>query len=138
MVLNKYTGENMREIKFRAWDKKRKEWYGADDPNNLTFYDFHLFGECTLICPPRCEDLQYLEVTQYTGLKDKNNKEIYEGDIVKAPHDFGPAGFSERVFKVYFNGKEGGYQFNYWLMGEAEVIGNIYENPELLESADGN
>ena len=61
-----------RSLKFRAWNKKTKEWHGASDPNNLTFYGFHIFGECALLCAPKVEDLQYLEITQFTGLRDKN------------------------------------------------------------------
>ena len=69
---------------------------------------------------------------QYTGKQDMNGEEIYEGDIIKAPHDFGPAGFQERTFAVFFD-ERAGYQWNYWLMDEAEIIGNIHESPELLK-----
>ena len=135
----------MRELKFRAWHKKNKCWYGAGDPYSLTFYGFSIFGECTLLCTPGIEDLEHLEITQYTGLKDKNGKEIYEGDVLENTFR-GDAG------EIYFGdggeGEPADYVGEYvgWCYGRGEttgitrqaaralkIIGNIYENPDLLK-----
>lgn len=133
----------MREHMFRAWDKKNKCWYGEGDPNNLTFYDFHIFGECTLICPPMAEDLQHLEITQYTGLKDKNGTNIYEGDFVKTIYHDGMPHIGEIYFqptRLNWSVKKSPYTnqdlFVYSIPGcSIEVIGNIYESPELISGA---
>ena len=109
----------MREIKFRAWDKWRNKMIQPNDGDFIGWHAMKNWRDC-------------LEVMQFTGLKDKNGKEIYEGDIVEAPHDFGPGGFAVRRFEVFFDKESGSYQWNYWLMDQAEVIGNIYDNPELL------
>jgi uncharacterized phage protein (TIGR01671 family) len=105
----------MRKIKFRAWDKKAKEF---------VYYENYL--------PPR-----YKIVCQFTGLLDKNGKEIYEGDIVLT--EFGN-------FEVYWRQKYGGWYIrksdghieflapNLGNPHTLEVIGNIYETPELLTS----
>lgn len=96
----------MREIKFRAWDKEKKEM----------FNDIWIDGN--FINMP-----EYI-VMQFTGLKDKNGKEIYEGDIVKN---------IDRVFEVTF--KDGYFSIIHNKKGllYCEVIGNKYENSELLK-----
>jgi len=149
----------MRSIKFRAWDKKRKEWYGESDPNILTFKGFAIFGECTLLCTPLCDDLQYLEITQFTGLLDKNGKEIYEGDLLRSKPETQFAENSYNCFEVFYHDNEciggqnigfcinrmhtqgssaGGCGFKFTPESIARnnliIIGNIYEHKHLLEA----
>ena len=105
-----------REIKFRAWDKKTKTigWvvsYAGDMCTILWEGDRQ---ECGI-------DTKNIEVMQYTGLKDKNGKEIYEGDIVEFK------GFSIEEIKF----EEGCFNLE-WHNKNYKVIGNIYENNKLI------
>lgn len=113
----------MREIKFRAWHKSDKKIYEV--------IAFNL-GKWFLRGKSHPMPRSAIEVMQYTGLKDKNGVEIYECDIFKATHNFGPGGMHERISSVAFD-LEKGYQWEYWDLDTIEVIGNIYENPELLD-----
>ena len=121
MTPNQLTG---REIKFRAWDKKRKKIFQMSVGTNYNphfLVDLKSFGGGIqeLFDPD-------LELMQYTGLRDKNGKEIYEGDIVRW-------GSILKGNEVIF--KEGKFMIKdiedpYWKA--CEIIGNIYENKELL------
>lgn len=127
----------MREIKFRAWDGKNMRY-----PKNANSdYLIHFGGFCMQItegmavdgCPPIINRRDSWIVMQYTGLLDKNGKEIYEGDIAKSNYG--------KLYQIKW-GDEG-----YWMADPLnatgdwfflfdftwEIIGNIYENPELLE-----
>lgn len=120
----------MREIKFRAWDKVHGRMLQEGD-NGLNPYAMTFDGK---IVQAADTDLvfadgamEFLELMQYTGLKDKTGKDIYEGDILQY-HVMGEA-FGK--FKVKWN------KHGFWDCGmgveNSLVIGNIYENPEKLD-----
>lgn len=115
----------MREIKFRAWIKdKKKMVYGKDATSSAHFTDSFKYRK------------NEVELMQYTGLKDKNGKEIYEGDVIKAESRLWQADFKDGCFVgVDFKNVAWDELVNIGY-GETEVIGNIYENPELLNNED--
>jgi uncharacterized phage protein (TIGR01671 family) len=113
-----------REIKFRAWDGKRMTTSGIMFNCSTGFLETPIGAQMKLM--------------QYTGLKDKNGKEIYEGDIVfwdyeKIVVSYGIQGV-DAFEGVGFNlwGHYGQKQDGTRIQSEMEVVGNIYENPELL------
>jgi uncharacterized phage protein (TIGR01671 family) len=114
----------MREIKFRAWDKETKKIYIV---NSLTL-DFHYcdLWDGNLNSEGIARNWDEVELMQYTGLKDKNGKEIYEGDIVKYKDKLT---LDEHIIE-FENGRFGYPMADYKFY---EVIGNIYESPELLK-----
>ena len=71
-------------------------------------------------------------VGQFTGMLDKNDKKIFEGDIVRAKMDYGPAGFLDAIVNIGFK-RIDGYRWNYFDLDTIVVIGNVYDNPELLK-----
>ena len=133
----------MREIKFRAWDKERKEW--VKQTGNPYIFPFE--GRVAMICAGSStghisdEDYsEYYELLQYTGLKDKNGTEIYEGDVVKLDSWEGVQQivFIEGAFCLA--DKHGLYvgdihYINHADKNQATIIGNVRENPELLKEA---
>jgi len=115
----------MREIKFRMYDKKLYVMYGTD-------YDYDGYDAMwqvpVMIHGKLKEDPDKIYM-QYTGLKDKNDKEIYELDITD--DDFVIQWQLSGWTYCTHNGEIVGY-----IDGECEIIGNVFENPELLEDED--
>ena len=126
----------MREIKFRAWIEKEKimTFFGI----NAIALNNGAIGNISVI--------QDAKIMQFIGLKDKNGKEIFEGDILRLYHSRGKWASKGNVVVIWenceFSAEKisesviedleslGNYRFDNY---DIEVIGNIYENPELLE-----
>jgi len=115
----------MREIRFRAWEKDEKKYYDLDKLFNNDF-----------------EKIMYLHPTfivgkgnivfeQYTGIKDKNNKELYENDFIKNLEyiSFDHGGHVQKDGVVLIeNIRDNTIDY----LEEFEIIGNLWQNPELL------
>lgn len=130
------TGEKrMRQIKFRAWSK----------PENAMIDDFYMHSVEGIGGGGLLSDKDDYTLMQYTGLKDKNGKEIYEGDVLDLYLDCDTGAYYAKAIVTWNN--EVGAWFIKWVKAyngslemltedfedveSREVIGNIYENPEL-------
>lgn len=131
---------NNREIKFRAWDDKAKEWLCGYELPNLG--GFSLWGETILLgawsdivgrflVSQKDREHKDLIVEQFTGLLDKNSKEIYEGDILSDGEEVGEVYFRPCYFA--YNGAILGSDEFLQIEIQHKVIGNIHENSELLK-----
>ena len=119
----------MREVKFKAFIKQLKWLVPVTD-----IYFRHEVIECDLTGNGDTSVFTYeeVELMQYTGLKDKNGVEIYEGDIILSYNEFGE-GFEQLSVVEYdvSTGQLKGIDIKY--IAYEEVIGNIYKNPVLIK-----
>jgi hypothetical protein len=104
----------MRELKYRVYipEFSKYVYFGLND---FDYSDRYLTSD------------EY-PIQQYTGMKDKYGKLIYEGDVIRGLFDFGPAGFKEEILPVTWH-NERGYQWDYWRLITIEVLGNLNEWP---------
>lgn len=110
-----------REIKFRAWDGKKiikpvaVDQYGRWSKNLVD------------------DNWQSDGLMQYTGFKDKNGEDIYEGDILKARTITEIVEFMDGSFGICINKRTGFYRLYKEMASTFEIIGNIYQNPDLIK-----
>lgn len=131
LYINPYVKNMNRKIKFRVWNNKTSEW--VHGPGK----EVHLFGE-TILLGGFMRDVPLMDLNecvplQFTGLKDSNDVDIYEGDILEELIQNETAtniGICKQVldgWHIFSNGNRW-----HWHGWKQKVIGNIFENPELL------
>lgn len=120
----------MREFKFRVWDIVWKKMLTHEDLWDAPFNEL-------FISTP---DQRPYNIMQYTGLKDKNGREIYEGDSILYDRNIAPSIDSRKYVVKWEDSKfvltNSSETIDDFTSDIIEVIGNIYEIPELLEGAE--
>jgi len=120
----------MREIKFRAWDSYKEEMYNW---NQIVIFDIK--GHLTLSNLLN-GFIRHIKPIQFTGLNDKNGKEIYEGDIIKVLNNIDRVGevawFQEGMCYIIHDPDKMNERLSAYPKKWFEIIGNIYENPGLI------
>lgn len=131
-----------REIKVKAWDEELKLMYDGDEIESRDDLQAYLsYGELVIF---RITNGEYTQLTnlQCTGLPDKNGKVIYDGDILQVPDLYEtPENTSTTYHTDVIDFEEYGWRLGgsqlcedyQYISYECEVVGNIYENPELIE-----
>lgn len=124
----------MREIKFRAWHEGFEIGRGLSkrvEPPQMLYDEKP--GDCLLWK----QGQNITAIMQFTGLRDKNGKEIYEGDICRDEDGLGVIYWEKDCWMYGFVLFDSSYKSDGYMLREmaddCEVIGNIYENPEPLE-----
>lgn len=132
----------MREIKLRGKRKSTKEWvYGDLIENQGRYYIYHATSDTTLENEDNsiivlAEEVDLDTVGQYTGLKDRNGQDVYEGDLLRTPEgnimiaEWVGSGIVTRCLTPTYDGM---MNTNRYAFPVSEKIGNIHDNPELLE-----
>ena len=124
----------MREIKFRCWDRFKQRWSNYKINDGTVYFMDKNIGIWYGSYNKRYKDFNLM---QYTELKDKNGKEIYEGDILfeSSGERYYKVVFENGSFRAEFKGDFEEYSFDLIDVAaqSCEVVGNIYENSELME-----
>ena len=140
-------------LKFRAWDKNNKRWMTPEiEDYEESEIRLDLWGNLEFMLPwweqgadaiYTVDGSEMFEIMQSTGLKDKNGVEIYKGDIVRVTDDDESTDFSDggigticgldELYMWYIDGQVQNGLFDISRQYYIEVIGNVHENPELME-----
>lgn len=128
---------NRSLLKFRAWDPISKRMYP----------EFYLFGETTCFdlisqwlmeATPEASSLMRMNdavITQFTGLQDSKGKDIFDGDVIEGEfYDEDDRASRVTKYEVVFNNGAFNIASRNWYKPSLKVIGNIFENPELLQA----
>lgn len=140
-MVSRSCGQTKREILFRGKQAANEKWVIGylSSKHTITIQTSCGHTDEIVICTDT--------VGQFTGLTDKNGKKIFEGDIIKIPDDYDEFCINAgEVYEVYF--AFGGFRLKpkyskakgFWLEDDktVEIIGNIHDNPELLEVSDND